>query len=197
MERDRRLGAPTVVAVLVGLCALAGCSNSPGAAEGGNQAPRPPRPRRPPRLCHRRRTLRRPRLQWPLPRCCRHTEQLGLRSNTRKRMPIRSIRPSRRRWSIRCSTKSRATSWRTTKRAKSHAGASNSVPHVVSVSATRATVEDCSFSSDFLVYKKTGKQVPPVAKPEHDGVLATLVLDGSTWKVEQRVITEGSCPAGY
>jgi hypothetical protein len=66
-------------------------------------------------------------------------------------------------------------------------------PRIASISATRATVEDCSFSSDFLVYKKTGKQVPPISKPENDGVLATLVMDRSAWKVSQRVITEGSC----
>jgi hypothetical protein len=70
-------------------------------------------------------------------------------------------------------------------------------PHVVSISASSAVVEDCSYSSDFLVYKKTGKQVPPVAKPENDGVRATLVLDGSTWKESQQTITEGSCPTGY
>ena len=70
-------------------------------------------------------------------------------------------------------------------------------PHVASLSATKAVVLDCSFSSDFLIYKASGKQVPPVSKPENDGVRATLVYSGSAWKVSQRVITEGSCPAGY
>jgi hypothetical protein len=70
-------------------------------------------------------------------------------------------------------------------------------PHVASATATTATVVDCSYSASFLVYKKSGKQVPPVSGPEHVGVKATLVLDGSTWKVKRQNITEGSCPAGY
>lgn len=70
-------------------------------------------------------------------------------------------------------------------------------PHVVSIDGTSATVVDCAYSSSFLVYKKTGKQVPPVTKPEHDADKATLVLVGSTWKTKSRQITEGSCPAGY
>jgi hypothetical protein len=70
-------------------------------------------------------------------------------------------------------------------------------PHVASIDGTSATVLDCAYSSSFLVYKKTGKQVPPVAKPEHDADKATLVLVGSTWKTKSRKITEGSCPAGY
>lgn len=70
-------------------------------------------------------------------------------------------------------------------------------PHVASLTATTAVVLDCTFSRAFLVYKKTGKQVPPVTKPEYDGVKATLVLDGSTWKVKTQDVTEGTCPADY
>jgi len=70
-------------------------------------------------------------------------------------------------------------------------------PHLASATATSATVLDCTYSASFLVYKKTGKQVPPITSAEHVGVKATLVLDGSTWKVKRQDITEGSCPAGY
>jgi hypothetical protein len=70
-------------------------------------------------------------------------------------------------------------------------------PHVTAIDGTSATVLDCAYSSSFLVYKKTGKQVPPITKPEHDADKATLVLVGSTWKTKTRQITEGSCPAGY
>lgn len=70
-------------------------------------------------------------------------------------------------------------------------------PHVASLAATNAVVLDCAFSSSFLIYKKTGKQVPPVSKPENDGIRATLVFDGSTWKVSQQTVMEGKCPAGY
>ena len=70
-------------------------------------------------------------------------------------------------------------------------------PKVASIDGSTATVLDCSLSSFFLVYKKTGKQVPPVSKTEHDAVKAMLVLNGSTWKTKSRQITEGACPAGY
>jgi hypothetical protein len=70
-------------------------------------------------------------------------------------------------------------------------------PRLASATATSAIVVDCTFSASFLIYKKTGKQVPPVTNPEHVGVKATLVLDGTTWKVKSQTITEGSCPAGY
>jgi hypothetical protein len=70
-------------------------------------------------------------------------------------------------------------------------------PHLASTTATSAIVLDCTYSASFLVYKKTGKQVPPITSAEHVGVKATLVLDGSTWKVKRQDLTEGSCPAGY
>jgi hypothetical protein len=70
-------------------------------------------------------------------------------------------------------------------------------PHVSSLTGSSATILDCPYSASLLIYKKTGKQVPPITKPEHDAVKATLVLDGSTWKVKSQDITEGSCPAGY
>ncbi len=70
-------------------------------------------------------------------------------------------------------------------------------PRVASIAATKAVVVDCSYSDAFLVYKKTGKQVPPVSKAENVGVKATLVLDDGTWKVKSQNLTEGSCPAGY
>ena len=70
-------------------------------------------------------------------------------------------------------------------------------PHISSIDGSSATVLDCAFSSSLLVYKKTGKQVPPLTKPEHDAAKTTLVLTGSTWKTKSRQVTEGSCPAGY
>jgi hypothetical protein len=75
-------------------------------------------------------------------------------------------------------------------------GAVELYPKVVSVSSVTATVLDCTFSSSELVYANTGKPVPPVTPPEHDGVRATLTLTGGTWKVSQQAVTEGKCPAG-
>ncbi|MGH8997689.1 MAG: hypothetical protein ACRDYB_16970 [Acidimicrobiales bacterium] len=75
-------------------------------------------------------------------------------------------------------------------------GAVDLHPKVVSLSATAATVVDCMYSSSALVYAKTGKPVPPVTSPENDGVRATLVNAGGTWKVSQQTVTEGKCAAG-
>jgi hypothetical protein len=69
-------------------------------------------------------------------------------------------------------------------------------PKITSITATTATVIDCSYSSSKLVYAKTGEPVPPLTSPEHDGVQATLVLSGSTWKVSKQVVTDGSCASG-
>lgn len=69
-------------------------------------------------------------------------------------------------------------------------------PKVSSITATTATVVDCVYSKSELVYAKTGKPVPPVTPPEHDGVQATLVLTAGTWKVSQQSVKEGTCSAG-
>ncbi len=66
-------------------------------------------------------------------------------------------------------------------------------PHLVALSSTTATVVDCLFSASELVYQATGKPVPPITPPESDGVSATLVLTGGTWKVEKQTVTEGQC----
>ena len=38
--------------------------------------------------------------------------------------------------------------------------------------------------------------VPPITPPENDGVQATLVLTGGTWKVSKQTVTEGRCAPG-
>lgn len=75
-------------------------------------------------------------------------------------------------------------------------GAVELYPKVVSVSSVTATVLDCTFSSSELVYANSGKPVPPVTPPEHDGVRATLTLTAGIWKVSQQAVTEGKCAAG-
>ena len=55
---------------------------------------------------------------------------------------------------------------------------------------------DCAHSSAELIYATSGKPVPPVTPPENDGVRATLVLSGSTWKVSKQTVTEGTCAPG-
>ena len=69
-------------------------------------------------------------------------------------------------------------------------------PKIVSISATTATVVDCTYSTAALVYVSTGKPVPPVTPPENDGVRATLVLAGGTWKIAKQTVTDGKCAPG-
>ena len=66
-------------------------------------------------------------------------------------------------------------------------------PRVTKLTATSATVVDCAYSTSELVYAKTGLPVPPATPHENDGVTAVLVLRGTTWKVAQQTITEGTC----
>ena len=71
-------------------------------------------------------------------------------------------------------------------------------PHVVSIHGDQAVVRDCLFSGLELIYAKTGKPVPPITPPEHDGVQANLVqVSAGVWKVYHQHVTEGSCPPGY
>jgi hypothetical protein len=69
-------------------------------------------------------------------------------------------------------------------------------PEITSLSSTRATIVDCAYSTSVLVYARTGKPVPPITPPENDGVRATLVLTGGTWKVYQQTVTDGKCVPG-
>ena len=69
-------------------------------------------------------------------------------------------------------------------------------PKIVSISSTTATVVDCAYSTAALVYVSTGKPVPPVTPPENDGVRATLVLAGGTWKIAKQTVTDGKCAPG-
>ncbi|MHB1511063.1 MAG: hypothetical protein ACYCST_19650 [Acidimicrobiales bacterium] len=69
-------------------------------------------------------------------------------------------------------------------------------PKIVAMSATTATVVDCAYSTAALVYVSTGKPVPPVTPPENDGVRATLVLAGGTWKITKQTVTDGKCAPG-
>lgn len=69
-------------------------------------------------------------------------------------------------------------------------------PRITSLTATTATVVDCAYSTAELVYKTTGKPVPPITPPENDGVTSTLVLTGGVWKVYKQTVTDGSCAPG-
>jgi hypothetical protein len=77
-------------------------------------------------------------------------------------------------------------------------GAVQVFPKLISVNGNQAVVHDCLYSASELVYAKTGKPVPPITPPEHDGVTATLEQSTpGVWKVAKVEVTEGSCPPGY
>ena len=69
-------------------------------------------------------------------------------------------------------------------------------PKVTAMSTTSATVVDCAYSTAELVYKATGKPAPPVTPPENDGVTSTLILTGGSWKVSKQTVTDGKCAPG-
>lgn len=69
-------------------------------------------------------------------------------------------------------------------------------PRITAVSTTTATVVDCAYSTAELVYASTGKPVLPVTPPESDGVQSILVLSGGTWKVSKQTVTDGKCAPG-
>jgi hypothetical protein len=197
MQRGRRVGGATVVAALVGLFALAGCSNSPGVTKGGAESTSstsaaPTTSILPSSTSVPLSTIPTAasavldayRAAWAA------TEKAGADADPLdpglKATMVDPLLHEIQGYLVEDNQDGEVGS-----------GSIQLHPHVVSISATSAVVEDCSYSNDFLIYKKTGKQVPPVSKPESDGVRATLVREVSTWKVSQRVITEGSCPAGY
>lgn len=69
-------------------------------------------------------------------------------------------------------------------------------PKVAALSDSTATVVDCAYSTTELVYRATGKPVPPVTPPENDGIRATLDMTGGSWKLSKQTVTEGSCAPG-
>lgn len=69
-------------------------------------------------------------------------------------------------------------------------------PKLMALSGSTAVVVDCAYSTSVLVYEANGKPVPPVTPPENDGIRATLVLTGGSWKLAKQTVTEGKCAPG-
>jgi hypothetical protein len=189
MRESRRAGGATVVAALVGLCVLAGCSSSHGDAVG-----------------HPTTTTSASN--------SRTTSTTAASSTTTASAVLAGYRAS---WSAFENALSDADPSDPALAATMVApqlegvkanlladqrqgivgrGPTTLHPKVTAVSGTTATVVDCAYSATELVYKATGKQVPPVTQPENDGVTATLVLSGGVWKVSKQTVTDGSCASG-
>jgi hypothetical protein len=193
MQQGWRAGGATVVAALVGLCALAGCSNSHGDA-----------------VAH-------PTTTTSVP-VSTTTSTTAASSTTATTSPTAAVIAGyRASWSAFEDALAEANPSDPTLAAtmvdpqlqgvKANLladqqqgivgrGPTTLHPKVTAVSATTATVVDCAYSATELVYKATGKPVPPVTQPENDGVTATLVLSGGTWKVSKQTVTDGKCAPG-
>jgi hypothetical protein len=71
-------------------------------------------------------------------------------------------------------------------------------PKIPSINGKSAVVVDCIWDASELVYKATGKPVPPITPPEHAGVRTRLVeVSTGRWKVASQSVIEGKCAAGY
>jgi hypothetical protein len=71
-------------------------------------------------------------------------------------------------------------------------------PRIKSLGVTHAVVVDCALDGTELIYRSTGRPVPPVTPTQRLGVHSVLVRSTSgVWKVADQTVTEGSCQAGY
>ena len=191
MRHGRREGGATVVAALVGMCLLAGCSSSPGAAA-------------------RRSTASVPRSMT--------TTTSGLSSITTTRGSVSAVLAAyRAEWAafeqaladanpgdprlaatmVDPQLQSvKANLLADQRQQMVGRGTFTLHPKVTAISTATATVVDCAYSTAELVDKATGKPVPPVTPPENDGVTSTLVRSGGAWKVSEQTVTDGKCAPG-
>jgi hypothetical protein len=189
MRQGRRAGGATVVAALVAVCALAGCSGAHGAADAHNTTPS----------------------------TSAATSSTSAPSSTTTSAASAVLAGYRAAWSafegaLADANPSdpalaatmvdpqlqgvKANLLADQRQGIVGRGPTTLHPKVTAVSATTATVVDCAYSATELVYKATGKQVPPVSQPENDEVTATLVLSDGTWKVSKQTVTDGTCAPG-
>jgi hypothetical protein len=191
MRQGWRAGGATVVAVLVGLCALAGCSNSGGDAVGHPTNTSAPSSTTTSTTTASSTTATSPasavvaayRASWSAFEQALTTANVGDPELTATMVDpqLQSVQAHL------LADKNDGIVGR---------GTTTLHPRITALTATTATVVDCAYSTAELVYATTGKPVPPVTPPESDGVTSTLVLSGSTWKVSKQTVTDGKCTSG-
>ncbi len=191
MQHSRRAGGATVVAALVGMSVLAGCSSSPGAAAGRSTA-----------SVSRSTTttitgsastttipssisavLAAYRAEWAA-----FEQALADANPGDPRLAATMVDPQLQ--SV------KANLLADQRQGMVGQGTFTLHPKLTAISTTSATVVDCAYSTAELVYKVTGKPVPPATPPENDGVTSTLVLTGGAWKVSKQTVTDGKCAPG-
>ena len=191
MRHSWRQGGATVIAALVGMCVLAGCSSSPGAAAG--------------------------RSIMSVSRSTTTTPSISSSTTTPPRSVSAVLAAYRAGWAAfehaladanpedpelaATMVPPQLTGVRanlTVDRQQGMVGRGSFTlhPKIVSLSATTARVVDCAYSTSVLVYAKTGKPVPPITPPENDGVSSELILTGGAWKVYKQTVTDGKCAPG-
>jgi hypothetical protein len=191
MRHGRREGGATVLAALVGMCVLAGCSSTPGAAAGRSTASVPRSTTT--TISGPSSTTTSPgsvsavlaayRAEWAA-----FEQALADANPEDPRLTTTMVDPQLQ------SVKGNLLADQ--RQQLVGRGTFTLHPKVMAISATSATVVDCAYSTAELVYKATGKPVPPLTPPENDGVTATLVRSGGTWKVSKQTVTDGKCAPG-
>ena len=189
MRQVRRAGRATVVAALVGMCVLAGCSSSHVADSCSRVHPRPRRRRR-------HDFVRPPSHHRPRRRCSRRTAPRGPRSSRR----TGDANPSDP--ALAATMVDSATSGREGEPVRRPAAGDRRAGHVHPAPEDHALSANDGDGGRLRVQhgraglRATGKPVPPMTPPENDGVQATLVLTGGTWKVYKQTVTDGKCAPG-
>ena len=192
MRQSRRVGGATVVAALVGLCALAGCSGSHDAADANNTTSSSAAATTTSTGRSSTSTtttfsasavLAAYRAGWAA-----FEHALANANPEDPELPATMVDPQLQ--------QVKGNLLADQQQGMVGRGTTTLHPKVTALSATSATVVDCSYSTAELVYKATGKPVPPITPPENDGVTSTLVLSGGTWKVSKQIVTDGKCAPG-
>lgn len=187
MRHGRRVGGATVIAALVSLCALAGCSSSHDAAGAHNTgtsiAPSTTTPASTTStttMSSASAVLAAYRTGWAA-----FEHALADANPEDPELPAAMVNPELQ--------QVKANLLADQQQGMVGRGTFTLHPKITALSVTSATVVDCAYSTAELVYLATGKPVPPVTPPENDGVTSTLVLSGGTWKVSKQIVTDGKC----
>lgn len=190
MRQSRRVGGATVVAALAGLCALAGCSSSPGADSATSTAPSTSAATTSTSSASTSATesassavLTAYRAGWTA-----FEHALADANPSDPELTATMVDPELQ--------QVKANLLADQRQGMVGRGTFTLHPKVTALSATSATVVDCAYSTAELVYRATGKAVPPVTPPENDGVTSTVVLSAGTWKVAKQIVTDGKCTPG-
>ncbi len=190
MRHGPRGGAATVLAVLVGLCVLAGCSSSPGADSAKSTTPSTSAVTT--RTTPSSTTIRQSASTAVLAayRAAWSAFEHALANANPEDPELATTMVDPQLQSV------KANLLADQRQGIVGRGATTLHPKVTAVSAMSATVVDCAYSATELVYQATGKPVPPVTPPENDEVTATLVLSGGSWMVSKQAVTDAKCAPG-